>query len=617
MRAMPIIRSRTGCFTCRRRKKKCNEEKPLCSGCRRNHLECTWPTETNNTLQTRPKPLPTSKSSTSPTAAAAVAVTNPSPDTPHLTTTAITTDKPMVDAAITTITTTPTPTASSATHDSLATASTTFRDRTHSHSSSESSNHDDASDHVEIITSHNTLQPQLRLISDASPDLVPVSPVSSVSPVPSHHGPDMFPDNNHARALTVSSMTLAAAADPSLLTLSPLSPLSLLPNHGRESSDLLSYYLTRTANSMGNGSTDVNPFIAKLVPLAFANPLVLQLLLAQSASHRQSADASPLGTEVAHHYYADSLRMFRNVVGEYVSGKDDNALALTVGSLILCLTEVARGDVHGTVFDHLRASESMLSLLLTRPDSHIPDDLPDFLVEFAIHMTVTSIMSTDPKRAPPELSPVIEGLARTLIAKGYVGQLSGCWLELLLLIPHVYHLGHRIMATRLDDGTLSPQPDDIITFGILQSQIMAFFPDASVNPYSRLAALVFKQGVLLYLWSILGTPHQHNPPNPAHANLMAAAVAEALSLLAQFPATLRINTSLCWPLTVIGCCTTDPDVQRVLCHRLQTMHATIGLGNMKETLILLQHIWTKDPHHISPWKLSDVMQERQVWFSFA
>ena len=556
MRAMPIIRSRTGCFTCRRRKKKCNEEKPLCSGCRRNHLECTWPTENNTTLQTRGKN------------ASSTAVSKPPANKQRA---GSLTDK-AVDTTVA--------------HDSI------FRDRAHSHSSSGSSH--DIPD-IEMTASDTG---DADLAGDTSP-IMPVSPVASHA--------DIFPDS---QALTISSMTLDA--DPSLLA---LSPLSLLPNHGRDSSDLLSYYLTRTANSMGNGSTDVNPFIAKLVPLAFANPLVLQLLLAQSASHRQSAEAGALGTEVAHHYYTDSLRMFRNVVGEYVAGKEENTLALTVGSLILSLTEVARGDVHGTIFDHLRASESMLNLLLSRPQSEIPDDLPDFLVEFAIHMTVTSIMSTDPKRAPPELSPTIEGLARGLISKGYVGQLSGCWLELLLLIPQVYHLGHRIIASRAD-GKLSPQADDIITFGMLQSQIMAFFPDLAVNPYSRLAGLVFKQGVLLYLWSILGTPHQGHG-NTAHVNLMAGAVAEALSLLGQFPATLRINTSLCWPLIVIGCCTTDVDVQQVLRERLQAMHGTIGLGNMKETLTLLEHIWTKPPEDVSPWKLSEVMQERQVWISFA
>uniref|UniRef100_A0A0B7KCT4 Zn(2)-C6 fungal-type domain-containing protein n=2 Tax=Bionectria ochroleuca TaxID=29856 RepID=A0A0B7KCT4_BIOOC len=36
-------RTRTGCLTCRSRKKKCDEVRPRCAGCRRNLLDCKWP----------------------------------------------------------------------------------------------------------------------------------------------------------------------------------------------------------------------------------------------------------------------------------------------------------------------------------------------------------------------------------------------------------------------------------------------------------------------------------------------------------------------------------------------------------------------------------------------
>lgn len=36
-------RVRTGCLTCRARKKKCDESKPTCSGCERNRTACRWP----------------------------------------------------------------------------------------------------------------------------------------------------------------------------------------------------------------------------------------------------------------------------------------------------------------------------------------------------------------------------------------------------------------------------------------------------------------------------------------------------------------------------------------------------------------------------------------------
>ncbi|GAV55898.1 hypothetical protein ZYGR_0AZ00690 [Zygosaccharomyces rouxii] len=41
-------RSKSGCLTCRNRKKKCDEIKPLCKGCRRNFLQCIWPEENSN-----------------------------------------------------------------------------------------------------------------------------------------------------------------------------------------------------------------------------------------------------------------------------------------------------------------------------------------------------------------------------------------------------------------------------------------------------------------------------------------------------------------------------------------------------------------------------------------
>ncbi|RCK56667.1 hypothetical protein Cantr_04956 [Candida viswanathii] len=42
----PKTRSRHGCLPCKRRRKKCNEEHPICSSCKHRNVECTWRTET-------------------------------------------------------------------------------------------------------------------------------------------------------------------------------------------------------------------------------------------------------------------------------------------------------------------------------------------------------------------------------------------------------------------------------------------------------------------------------------------------------------------------------------------------------------------------------------------
>lgn len=42
-------RTKSGCLTCRRRRKKCDELKPRCAGCNRNLLACKWPSTFENT----------------------------------------------------------------------------------------------------------------------------------------------------------------------------------------------------------------------------------------------------------------------------------------------------------------------------------------------------------------------------------------------------------------------------------------------------------------------------------------------------------------------------------------------------------------------------------------
>ncbi|KAF4983909.1 hypothetical protein FZEAL_786 [Fusarium zealandicum] len=555
MRPMPIIRSRTGCYTCRRRKKKCDEKKPICSGCKRNKLECHWPEPTNSSSSSQP---PASKAG----ASAAPDVTGSPFGGSSTSAQQLQAEQP--------------PLAEKNAH------SQPFQHRRPPAESDPDSDPDpepgpepDTSVDVPVIDTSS--HPGVIQNGPSSP--AGSSPVSEDAHMAEADAdelgqPSPSPSDTASSASSSDSSTAILpavtydqdATNALVLTASPGSspgasfsinggipmPMSMLPQQGHQSYELLSYYLARTANSMGNGSTDTNPFISKLIPLAFSKPLVLQLILAQSAAHRQASAERHPSDEIAQRYYTDSLRMFRNVVDEYVSGNAENTLVLTVGSLIMCLTEVAKGDVHGTIFDHLTASRSLVSTLLTGAQTEVYDDLPDFLIEYYMHMAATSMISIDPQyNSQSLLSPDIEYRARELVARKYVGQLCGCWLELLILICQIFHLGQSMLSL-VDGHTTSPSPDSIVNFAFLQSQVMGFFPDPSVSPYSRLAGLVWKQAVLLYLWAVLGTPH-HQSNDSVHKALMDSAVTEAISLLDQFPATVRINTSLCWPLAVIGC----------------------------------------------------------------
>lgn len=215
------------------------------------------------------------------------------------------------------------------------------------------------------------------------------------------------------------------------------------------------------------------------------------------------------------------------------------------------------------------------------------------------------------------VDPEIISLGRTLTEKNYVGQLVGCWLPILLLLPHIYSLGQRM--SRTSQGSNPAQsPHDIITFGHLQSQILSFTPNANAPVDTALAALVFKQAALLYLWTILGMPHgSSQATDNAHCKLIDDTTNEALSLLGRISANSRINTSLCWPLSVIGCCVSDPEHEEFIRTRLMTMFDVMGLGSIRQQVALLDKAWSLPLHLRNPWSLGRVMKEHSIWISLA
>lgn len=211
----------------------------------------------------------------------------------------------------------------------------------------------------------------------------------------------------------------------------------------------------------------------------------------------------------------------------------------------------------------------------------------------------------------------IMSLGRTLTEKNYVGQLVGCWLPILLLLPQIYSLGQRMAHVSQDSHPIQ-SPPDIITFGHLQSQILSFTPNPSAPADTALAALVFKQAAILYLWTILGMPHANSEATDnAHRKLIDETVREALSLLGQISATSRINTSLCWPLSVIGCCVSDPEHEDFIRTRLMTMFEVMGLGSLRQQVALLDKAWSLPLHTRNPWSLGRIMKENSIWISLA
>lgn len=253
-------------------------------------------------------------------------------------------------------------------------------------------------------------------------------------------------------------------------------------------------------------------------------------------------------------------------------------------------------------------------MLFERPSAQVSNQLRTFLIEYYVHTASTSMLSIDCCVGPQFLlADDFEAHARTLGTGSYVGSLSGCWLDLLLLIPRIFNLGRRFLA---EDGTALPiTADDFVVFANLHSQIESWTPNPLVGPDIALAGRIFREAVLVYLYTALNTLSLAGSSTSMHVSAVDDAVGRALKYLAELEPTARVNTSLCFPIAVIGSCAYSPEQRHYLRARLGVMFSAIGLGNIRQTAVLLERVW--ESSNPSPWNICRVMQEHQIWISFA
>ncbi|KAJ5618671.1 hypothetical protein N7528_006782 [Penicillium herquei] len=546
-RTTRIVRVRTGCWNCRRRKKKCDEVRPICGGCMRNDLGCQWPTIIPGKSSGPGNDLSRVEERSSPVKV--IEEIEPS----------------QVQSPAS---------ASSRRQSSISSVG------------GQSSILGDLNDGI--------TQPQVNVLDEITASDRRDSNLSIGS-----------------NTCNIENALIPSIPSPAVGNMVPRT-MSMLPGYDAESYTLLSHYLSTTADCMANGTTPINPFLVQIVPLAFTSDLLLQLVITQSAAHRafRRRDESDA---VAQSHYTKAIQLFRHGVGEFIDGRESNPLMLLVGALLMCFTETAKGDMTGTIFDHLTAANTLLVKLLAQSDATVPRELKDFVIEYYVYTASVSMISVDARLSRQLfLNFDLEQRARELLTIQYVGNLCGCWLELLLLIPVIFDLGRQWM---MEETQIVPTADDIAMFASIQAQILRWAPFPSVESEVYLAGLIFQQAMLIYLYTSLGG--YKYTIDGMYRGLIQTAVTEAMSYLEELSPNARINSGMCWPIAVIGSCLEGLDEQDRLRTRLTAMSSHFGLGNMHRTLQLLEAMWHLPPSEAGPWNICRSMQQKEIWISFA
>ncbi|KAJ6031349.1 hypothetical protein N7540_002081 [Penicillium herquei] len=677
---------KTGCLICRRRRKKCDENKPSCIGCVRNGLDCQWPLESGGRTR-RPQRITDQVECQQPQTETQTVFSVQSHDEQStISYPASPCERPLggSGAPSSLLSALPGTCEIIALHDSDSLPhghdtmpATVFVSSVVNESLARNSTSRTLREPIVPRTDrgvYNPIAPQYfqqtecsqTLQSDISPDLPITAPTGSMvvtqevvplsdSPRSSQHSDaddiqntidtQVGRDPNRETAcpgsycdlrsdeIVESHCNMSSALIPvhnetprppqsdelSQSQNSVYSPLKLhpskFPDQHVDSFRIINYYLQNTAVDMANGATPDNPFLYQMIPLAFSSELMLSLIVAQGVVHgKEKGNMAFLSSHDSQ--YVKSLHSLQRYIGEYIVAhrKTEHLIELTAGTLSMCLIEATRGDTNGTCLDHILAAQFLIHDLLSRGIS-IPPSLRSFLLEWYIYVAASSSLRSSSRHTYKKLiSKTVAEAGLELVKSGYIGNLSGCWLGLLLLIPRVVDFRREYIEYIASEG--EPSIQLMVMFAELHAEIAQWTPKSAATPDVALVGNIHQQAVLVFLLSAVANGKNIFLSGPLDMTL-AKHVSQGLEFLAKLPFSARLNTNLCWPITVLGSCLDDPQQQDLIRNRLISSQSLLGFRNISWTAAILEHLWGLSEDEKGPWKIPYVMDENQLWITFA
>ncbi|GFP53160.1 hypothetical protein TASIC1_0002034400 [Trichoderma asperellum] len=396
-------------------------------------------------------------------------------------------------------------------------------------------------------------------------------------------------------------------------------PLTLLASCDYTASDTLFYYENRPVNCCVAEITDINPVNPKLVRLGYANPLALQLVIAQRANHREVSSAILPTGESAERFFIDAIAQFGPKIDSYLAGSEDEMPSLFLASTFIALVERARVDKLSQAYNHPTAAKAILNSLHSLDSEAIFINMPECLIEYYMHTVSFACVAANPITAAgvPFITAPQLLFVDSLAAKGYLGKLCGSWLDILATIPHIFRLGAIMYCRKLGTSTFQDASDEFLNFGDIEARLMVSAPCGNGDPIYTIdkIAFLFKIAALLYLWSLLDEPllqdqdiesfdedaelqdedfecdDQNEWRQKMHKVTMKSMLKQAERILPTIPLGDNLNLALSWPMLIMGCFTKNNDTEKFIEQRLIAIANRFGVGNPLETLFVLKYIW--------------------------
>ncbi|KAK2047234.1 C6 zinc finger domain-containing protein [Colletotrichum somersetense] len=387
-------------------------------------------------------------------------------------------------------------------------------------------------------------------------------------------------------------------------------------------------YLAVTSGLLVRGRTsEGNPFINYVLPLAASDDLIMDCVLAIGGAHKSVLDAKNRQLEVvARGHYARILAGLRKVLAgragsTFGSAGEDKQVYMVLILLLLCILEGVQGDVNGAVHHHLRAARQYVAPLAAKsraPSPHKLRYIHGFLLEiyavFALEFSITprGILQDQPF----ELDPFLKSLA-------FLGEYKSCGFMLGFghglfgMIPEISKLVEARRAENLDEEASSSLYH---SYRSLVSKLDSWDEFADILEENCLspryeqatAANIYRNALIIHLH---GAFHDNLMDEPELIAEIELRIDKMLPLCwAFYSGTSPLRRMMLWPVSVLASCCSKR-------HHIEAFRYGLNInpqapGAVRATARVVRLLWEdEDPRAFGPRGLDWIMKKHGISFS--
>ncbi|KAH7034673.1 fungal-specific transcription factor domain-containing protein [Microdochium trichocladiopsis] len=355
-----------------------------------------------------------------------------------------------------------------------------------------------------------------------------------------------------------------------------------------------------------------NPFASEVVRWAFADPLIMNIILALGGFPLGDTDDPDLLERSRLQYYGEAVKALQDALTNVNDGSTRSTTRLLLATMLLCTFESMRGNPQGVFCSHLSASR-VFAHALDSPEQELRDDqLTRILVEYYAFYELCSKVRLDVDHQEPGLcgQSMLLQVEHLRSLSGFGVFFGSSW-SLYRVVPRICELAAKRrceLAKDIDLGCLETfrELQDVLSEWRCEEgpQPVACDPDHQFSDARAAAGELVRNSLLLFLYSSMFSDREFI------LGVSQPIVNASIKLLPIVHPSSFANTSF-WPFLVIATYATTPEQQTRILGFLPPIMPLVVRATQ-----ILRWVWNSSQNSIGLQALADIIHIRNISYCF-